>query len=241
MLIAAVFVFAALYFINAGYGIFNNGKWGRSINNRVGWVLMESPVFIVLLCFWAMSERRCMPVPSLFVFLMLLHYFQRAFVFPFLFKTKSRMPVVIMTMGIFFNVINGTIQGGWILYVSPPDMYAADWLSTPQFIVGVIVFFAGMAVNLHSDHVIRSLRRSGDTKHYLPRKGFYRYVTSANYFGEVVEWIGFAVMTWSLAGAVFAVWTFANLVPRANSIHLRYREEFGEEVGNRKRIFPFIY
>ena len=78
-------------------------------------------------------------------------------------------------------------------------------------------------------------------RHYLPQKGMYRYVTSANYFGEIVEWAGWAILTCSLSGLVFLWWTIANLVPRANAIWHRYREEFGDEVGNRKRVFPFLY
>ena len=70
----------------------------------------------------------------------------------------------------------------------------------------------------------------------------YRYVTSVNYFGELVEWIGFAVLTCSPAAWVFVLWTFANLAPRANSIRNRYREEFGKDaVGKKKRMIPFIY
>jgi len=71
----------------------------------------------------------------------------------------------------------------------------------------------------------------------------FRYVTSANYFGEIVEWIGFAILTWSLSGAVFAIWTFANLVPRANTIYHKYLGMFGDEVKKRrlKRVIPFIY
>ena len=33
---------------------------------------------------------------------------------------------------------------------------------------------------------------------------------SANYFGELLEWVGFAVASWSWAGAVFAWWTIAD-------------------------------
>ena len=62
-----------------------------------------------------------------------------------------------------------------------------------------------MAVNLHSDHIIRHLRRPGDTRHYIPCGGMFRYVSSANYFGELLEWMGFAVASWSWAGAVFVV------------------------------------
>ena len=107
----------------------------------------------------------------------------------------------------------------------------------------LIIFFLGMGINLHSDHVIRNLRKPGDTKHYIPRKGFYKYVTSANYFGEFTEWIGYAILTWSPAGLLFAVWTFANLGPRAKSLTQKYEKEFGEEYTklNKKHIIPFIW
>lgn len=173
-----------------------------------------------------------------------LHYLQRAFIFPFLLKGKSRMPVAIMAMGIVFNLLNGMMQAGGLFYFAPEGLYADGWayLLKPHALLGIILFFAGMFVNLHSDYVIRHLRRPGDTKHYLPGKGLYRYVTSANYFGELVEWTGFAILTASPAAWVFVWWTFANLVPRADAIHRRYREEFGDEaVGKRKRIIPFLY
>ena len=153
------------------------------------------------------------------------------------------MPLGIVLMGITFNVLNACMQGGWIFYFSPADMYTTAWLTTPQFIIGTVVFFGGMFINLHSDYIIRHLRRPGDTAHYLPRGGMFRYVTSANYFGEIVEWTGFAILTWSLSGTVFVVWTFANLVPRANTIYHRYLDEFGDEVRamRLKRVIPFIY
>ncbi|MBO7428776.1 MAG: DUF1295 domain-containing protein, partial [Paludibacteraceae bacterium] len=120
--------------------------------------------------------------------------------------------------------------------------YSVDWLTTPQFIVGVLLFLVGMGVNLHSDYIVRHLRQPGDPNHYLPKGGMFDYVTSANYFGELVEWIGFAIMTWSWAGAVFALWTFANLTPRANTIYKRYKSMFPEmEHLHLKRIIPFLY
>ena len=92
-------------------------------------------------------------------------------------------------------------------------------------------------------YIIRHLRKPGDTRHYIPRGGMFRYVSSANYFGELTEWVGFAIASWSWAGAVFAWWTFANLAPRAASLYKRYEKEFGQEFTSlhRKRIIPFIY
>ena len=243
MSIIAVIVFIALYFVTAGYGVFYNKKWGPSVPNKIGWILMESPVFIAMILLCVFSERSTNIVCLIFLILFEIHYFQRSFIFPFLIRGKSVMPLSVILMGVVFNTLNALMQGGWIFYVAPENMYEMSWLTTPQFIIGTLIFFAGMIINIHSDNIIRHLRKPGDTKHYLPKKGMFKYVTSANYFGEFVEWCGFAILTWSLAGAVFALWTFANLAPRAAKIYDNYKKEFGDELDTKKvkRILPFIY
>ena len=239
----AVVVFVSLFFVDAGYGKFYDKKWGPAINNKLGWVLMESPVFITMLALWLCSDRRGDLVRLAFLFLFELHYFQRSFVFPFRLRGKSMMPLSIIVMGMVFNVLNALMQGGWIFYVSPNDYYPPDSLTTPYFIGGFLVFIIGMYINIQSDDIIRNLRKDGDTKHYLPKQGMFRYVTSANYFGEFVEWVGFAILTWSWSGAVFALWTFANLAPRAARIYDKYKKDFGNELDTKKvkRMIPFIF
>ena len=242
MAVTAVIVFIALYFVKAGYGIFRTKQWGLSINNKVAWILMEAPVFFVMLYMWA-SNGTPTTLPAFLAFLLFeLHYFQRSFIFPLMMKGQSQMPVAIMLMWVIFNVINGLVIGT-SLFTLPPSAYndGAAYLTHPTAIAGIAIFFSGMGINLHSDHVIRHLRKPGDNRHYLPQKGFYRYVTSANYFGELVEWTGFALLCSTPAAWLFVVWTAANLVPRAAAIHKRYRDEFGDAVGSRKRILPFVY
>lgn len=243
MTIIAVLVFIALHFVTAGYGVFYNKKWGPAVPNKLGWILMESPVFIVMILLCIISERSTNIVCLIFLILFEIHYFQRSFIFPFLIRGKSVMPLSVILMGVVFNVLNAVMQGGWIFYVAPENMYELSWLATPQFIIGTLVFFTGMIININSDYIIRHLRKPGDTKHYLPKKGLFKYVTSANYFGEFVEWVGFAILTWSLSGAVFALWTFANLAPRAAKIYNNYKKEFGDKLDTKKvkRIIPFIY
>ena len=242
MAVIALAVYVSL-FVDAGYGKFYNKKWGPAINNKLGWVLMEAPVFIAMLVLWLCSERRDDLVRLAFLFLFELHYLQRSFVFPFRLRGKSVMPLSIIVMGVTFNVLNALMQGGWIFYLSPDDYYGIDWLTTPKFIGGFLVFIIGMYINIQSDDIIRNLRKKGDSQHYLPKEGLFRYVTSANYFGEVIEWVGFAILTWSWAGAVFAWWTFANLAPRAHRIYEAYKKEFGNELDTKKtkRIIPFIW
>jgi 3-oxo-5-alpha-steroid 4-dehydrogenase 1 len=141
-----------------------------------------------------------------------------------------------------FNSANAFMQGTWIFFLSPDTLYTPAWLATPQFLIGVSIFLAGFVINLHSDHIIRSLRPPGDTAFHIPRGGMFRFVTSANYFGEFTEWVGWAVMTLSWAGVVFAIWTFANLAPRADAHHRWYIKHFGDEYPkDRKRMIPFLY
>lgn len=242
MAFTAVIVFIALYFVKAGYGMFRTSQWGISINNKVAWVMMEAPVFFVMLYMWA-GNGATTALPAFLAFLLFeLHYFQRSFIFPLLMKGNSRMPIAIILMGVVFNLINGLLIGTSI-FVLPPSAFSegAAYLLTPAAILGICLFFAGMAINWHSDHVIRHLRKPGDTAHYLPAKGFYKYVTSANYFGELVEWTGFALLCSTPAAWLFVIWTAANLVPRADAIHKHYRDEFGDAVGARKRVIPFVY
>ena len=243
MAAVALVVFVSLFFVDAGYGKFYHKKWGPTVNNKLGWVLMEAPVFIAMLVLWLCSDRRGDVVRLAFLFLFELHYVHRAFVFPFRLRGKSVMPLSIILMGVVFNVLNALMQGGWIFYLSPDDYYGPNWLTTPKFIVGFLVFILGMYINIQSDDIIRNLRKNGDSRHYLPKEGLFRYVTSANYFGEFVEWVGFAILTWSWAGAVFAWWTFANLAPRASRIYDHYKAEFGEALDTKKtkRIIPFIW
>lgn len=243
MIVLACIVFMALQKITPAYGLTYDKKWGPSIDNRVGWVLMEAPVFFAMLALWLFSPRRGEPALIVMTSLFLLHYFQRSFIFPLLIKGKSKMPLSIILSGITFNLLNAYMIGGWFFYLTPAPQYPVSWLYSPLFIVGTIIFFAGMAINIHSDSIIRRLRKPGDTGHYIPRGGFFRYVTSANYLGELTEWIGFAILTWSLPGLVFAVWTFANLAPRARATHRKYLSLFGDEYKSlgRHYILPFIY
>jgi 3-oxo-5-alpha-steroid 4-dehydrogenase 1 len=50
--------------------------------------------------------------------------------------------------------------------------------------------------------------------------------------------LGFANLV--TAGLAFAVWTAANLIPRALAYHRWYRQEFYDYPPQRKAILPFV-
>ncbi len=243
------FVFALvtiflLFFITAPYGKHSRKGMGRLIGARVGWVFMEFPAFFVILLLFFLFKAYENPVLVVFICIWELHYIQRTFVYPFLISKNGKpMSILIPTLGMLFNAMNGFINGVGVFYQDVNvGKYTLSWLYSPQFIVGVIVFLIGMSINLHSDYVLRRLRGPGETGYKIPDKGFHKLVASPNYLGEFLEWVGWAILTWSWAGLAFAIFTFANLGPRAYKNKLWYRETFKDEYPeNRKSIIPFLF
>jgi len=237
--ILSAVVFVALLLIVAPYGRHNRGGWGPQINATVGWVVMEAPAPLFFAFLFVMGNRTSNPVAWAFLGIWLLHYLNRAFVFPFRRRGGGKqLPLTIFAMAILFNGVNAYINGRYLFTLAPE--YTTAWLTDPRFIVGVCLFGVGFAMNQHADQVLFDLRKPGESGYKIPHGGMYRYVSCPNYLGEVLEWTGWAVATWSIPGLAFAVWTTANLAPRALSNHRWYRETFPDYPRERRALIPFV-
>jgi hypothetical protein len=237
-LILAVPVFVLLMFVAAPYGRHFSRRWGPSIRPKLGWFLMEIPAAFVFAACVLAEGRPDGAAVLVFLVLWQTHYLHRAFIYPALLRSRRRMSLAVILMAVVFNVINGYINGRWLGAFS--SGYEVSWLWDPRFVVGATLWVIGFVINLHSDHVLREMRGQGASGYGIPRRGLYRWVSSPNYLGEIVEWTGWAIATWSLAGLTFAVWTFANLAPRAMSHHRWYRDTFDEYPAERKAVIPFL-
>jgi 3-oxo-5-alpha-steroid 4-dehydrogenase 1 len=232
-------VFLALLFVTAPYGRHRRPGWGPSISARVGWQIMEAPAVVVMAAGFAVSERTAHPAALALFILWELHYVHRALIAPRLGSpTAAPIPVAVVAMGFVFNVVNAALQGAWLFRLGPDR--APSWLWGPRFLLGVTLFAAGLTINLRSDAVLRRLRAPGETGYRIPRGGLFELVSCPNYLGEIVEWVGWAVATWSLAGLAFAFWTAANLLPRALAHHRWYRRRFPDYPAERRAIVPFL-
>lgn len=237
----AAVTFLALLFIPAPYGRHGRAGWGPQISATVGWVLMElpSPLGMVVLFWMATPERHRNAAAIVFLSLWLLHYVNRTFVFPFRMRGAGKtMPLAVALMAVVFNLGNSYINGRWLFHFAP--LYPDAWLTDPRFLGGVALFALGFFINQQSDWILLHLRRPGESGYKIPRGGLYRVVSCPNYFGEVLEWFGWALATWSMAGLTFAIWTAANLVPRALTHHRWYRDTFDDYPPERRAVIPFV-
>lgn len=236
--IAAV-IFVTLLFVTAPYGRHTKSTWGPLINNKVGWFFMEFFLLVVLFYFILTGENGQSIVNMIIIGIISLHYLNRSIIFPLRIKTKGKkMPVSIMVMGLVFNLSNGFLFG---YYLGNFKVYTLDWLTSPQFIIGSIIFIVGAVINKYADTLLINLRNPNESGYKIPQGWLFKYISCPNLFGEVIEWMGFAILTWSLPGLAFFVWTFANLVPRAISHHKWYLNHFDNYPKKRKAIFPYLW
>ena len=236
----AVALVAFLYLLrkNAPYGRHVRPGWGPTLDNRLGWFLMEFPVVVVFLSALLWNGPDISLLPGLFSACFLFHYLNRSIIYPLRLRTTGkRMPLAIVLSAVGFNFFNGFFLG---YYFSHFANYPDSWLLDARFLAGQVLFWAGLAINWHSDHILIHLRKPGSTNYVIPKGGLFRWISCPNLFGEMLEWTGFALMTWCLPAFAFAVWTAANLIPRAMAHHRWYRETFPGYPEDRKAVLPWM-
>jgi len=240
---SSVAVLVILFFIPAPYGRYQRRGWGPTISARAAWVVMELPAVIVIaLCArgWAGGGGAASSVvPFVFLALWQIHYLYRTFVFPLLIRGGGKQfPVVLVLFAMIYNTANGFVNG-YNIFLSG-RIYTLDWLFDFRFIGGLIIFVAGLCVHAFSDRSLRRLRRANEVGYSIPRGGLFELVSAPNYFGEIIQWIGWALLTWSFAGLSFAAFTVANLLPRGIRHHRWYRETFDDYPDRRRAVFPYV-
>jgi len=239
--------FISCCFLQAPYGKHSRPGWGPTIYPPLAWFLMESPTLRLTLLIFPYGLHSSNPKSLLLISPFLFHYFHRTCIYPLrLHRNTARrsnaasagFPVSMAVMGFGFNTLNAYLQARW---VSQYKDYEGDGWFWWRFFGGLVVFWVGMAVNMRADRVLVGLKKEGGG-YKVPRGGWFELVSCPNYLGEMVEWFGWVVMTWSWAGLGFFLYTCANLVPRARAHHRWYLEKFGEDYPKaRKAVIPFLY
>ncbi|KAL2773778.1 3-oxo-5-alpha-steroid 4-dehydrogenase 2 [Daubentonia madagascariensis] len=205
---------------------------------RAAWFLQELPAFVVSA--GILARQPCSlfgPPGTVLLGLFCAHYFHRSFVYSLL--TRGRpFPAILIFRGFLFCMGNGFLQGYYLIYCAE---YPDEWYTDIRFSLGVFIFILGMAINIHSDYILRQLRKPGEITYRIPQGGLFRYVSGANFLGEIVEWIGYALATWSLPALAFAFFSLCFLGLRAFHHHRFYLKMFEDYPKSRKALIPFVF
>ena len=198
---------------------------------------MEFPSAALIIILYILNGNRTLTT-GIFLACWLSHYLYRTFIYPFRQSGKDKpYPLVLAGMAFIFNLFNGFANGYGIFHINE---YAGSWLLSWKFIAGSLIFISGWIINKTADEKLRALRKENKGEYNIPRGWLFSYISSPHYFGEIIEWGGWAVMTWSLPGLAFFIFTFANFFPRAISSHKWYKKHFPQYPVTRKAIIPFL-
>ena len=217
----------------APYGKHSTKKWGKSIDNKTGWILMELPALLTCpLIYFTISEEINLNV--VFIVLWITHYLNRTVIYPLRIKTKGKkIPIAIVASAFFFNMVNGILNGYFLTLVQ------FESISNMYLILGFVIFFIGFYINISSDNILIKLR-TNQKGYVIPKGGLFNHVSCPNFFGEIIEWLGFAVMTLNPGSISFLIWTICNLIPRSKAHHKWYQNNFENYPKKRKAVIPYF-
>ncbi|KAJ3032321.1 Steroid 5-alpha-reductase det2 [Rhizophlyctis rosea] len=262
--------FLLLLKVDPPFGRFSRSGWGPMIPGKVAWAIFETvPIWAMpLFAVRAIGGLTFNRTTGLMLLLWETHYVHRSLIYTYRAPSLSPSTIPVILAGITYNLANAFVNGRALSYFSSPGgPYTNFYLTSPQFLLGSTLFALGMFINITSDNTLFILRQraqaikekkddnsaSGDSDvvrtkderiYVLPRGGpfhLFNHIACPNYFGELVEWIGWAILTWNLAGLSFAVYSVANLVPRAVRTLEWYKGVFaGRWPKSRRAVVPFL-
>ncbi|KAG7316047.1 hypothetical protein KOW79_020913 [Hemibagrus wyckioides] len=209
---------------------------GVMLPAKVAWFTQELPSVLIPVLLLLTTDTSPGLGRGVLLWTFCLHYFQRTFIYAPLSKGRP-CPLSITVSALVFCSLNGFLQGHHMLHCA---RYDDAWHTDVRFIAGLLLFFSGMAINIHSDHILRNLRKPGEITYKIPEGGMFEWVSGANFFGEILEWCGYAAAAWSLPSFSFAFFTICSIGPRAYHHHRFYLEKFDNYPKSRKAVIPFI-
>jgi protein-S-isoprenylcysteine O-methyltransferase Ste14 len=231
-IIVGLIIFPINLIYKAPYGRHTSKKWGISIDNKLGWIIMELPALLLCPAIYFYFKID-FDISIMFICLWIIHYFNRTIIFPFRIKTKGKkMPLAIVLSAFFFNIVNGLING---YFLSNINLHSVSIF----LITGFLLFVLGLYINISSDNKLINLRKI-KKGYFVPKGGLFKYISCPNFFGEILEWFGFALMTFNIGSLSFFIWTCCNLIPRALAHHTWYKNKFNGYPKERKAILPFL-
>jgi 3-oxo-5-alpha-steroid 4-dehydrogenase 1 len=246
-------------------------RWwfGPQFDAKLSWFLFESPNLIwSWYCYFYLRDFNIMSRSfasilsvdnnqlqlssnAMLLGLFTLHYINRAIIYPLRMNSNShRVPLIVTASACVVTILNGYIQTFYLVRVhkfASLTLPPSSWNNLQSWL-GILVFVIGMTINVQSDGVLRNLgrqRRSDGVypkTYYIPQHPLFTYISCPNFFGEILEWFGFAIASqFSLPATAFFLYTSSNLIPRGIAHHEWYKQKFEDYPKERKwAVIPFV-
>lgn len=113
-------------------------------------------------------------------------------------------------------------------------------------IPGIVLYLTGSYLNTWSELNRQRWKRDPENKGHLYTQALFKYVRHINYFGDILLFIGFALITQDIRALyipLFMTLNFIFILIPAKEAYLKdkYRKEFILYSHRSKKLIPFIY
>uniref|UniRef100_A0A8R1HYJ4 S5A_REDUCTASE domain-containing protein n=1 Tax=Caenorhabditis japonica TaxID=281687 RepID=A0A8R1HYJ4_CAEJA len=233
--IVLIGLFLTLYHLKQSTKNNNTEQPKFSLQYPYAWLIQESPSLIITTAFYHFSADSQTDYGAYLNGLLVLHYTYRCLIYPFMVDWKCRNSLFSVAFAFQFSVWNGLAQCAWNSFFQPEWAEKTDtenWLNA----LGVLMFLLGLFTHIIADIQLVHHRRVSCSC-TIPKRFLFSLVTSPQYFGECLQWIGYFLAATSPPALAFALFTICNFAPRARNIH---RWHCSVEEGNRKALIPFV-
>ena len=176
--------------VKINYGRLKDSLSKLDLPPKLSWFFMEIPNLLWVLYFIfiigdSLSWGYC---------LFIIHYINRTIIYPLRLNTNTPLPLEIVLTAFSFTFANGYIQG--------ISNKTAGQTSLFLQILGTFIFFLGMYINIRCDNILQEAKikaksqkqNDSKSKYVLIDEFLFKYVGSPNYFGEIIEWIGYFIV-----------------------------------------------
>ncbi|XP_057309562.1 very-long-chain enoyl-CoA reductase-like isoform X1 [Hydractinia symbiolongicarpus] len=131
------------------------------------------------------------------------------------------------------------------------ELYAYNPTYLPLIVIGITLYIIGEIGNCFHHYKLRCFRTKNyedsrmisiKTGRVVPHGGLFEYILCPHYFCEILTWLGFFMVAWTLWSLLFLLCTIVTLVVYSNRKHEAYLNDFqNESYPKRKRLIPFVF
>lgn len=180
---------------------------------------------------WSEDGRKVTyPAQTLAFFYWSFHYAKRIFETFFVHRfSHATMPV----FNLFRNCSYYWFFGAFVSYFVNHPLYTP--VPENRAYAALIFSVICQLSNFYCHIILRGLRSSDDKGGYqIPRGFLFNYITCANYFTEILGWVGFNIATQTVAGVIFMIAGGYQMAMWAIAKHKRLRRVFDGKEGRPK-------
>ena len=113
-------------------------------------------------------------------------------------------------------------------------------------VIGILLYFSGSYINTYSEYSRHVWKLKEENKGRLYTEGLFSLSMHINYFGDIILFTGFAMVTHSFSMLVIplimAINFVFNIIPNLDRyLEKKYKNEFRDYSKKTKKFVPLIY